>query len=76
MAADFIGYRLDTLDLAGGAVHDPLASLVFCHPPKVDLSVINGRIRIQDEQLLDVDLPVLIERHNEIAVALVRGELA
>jgi cytosine/adenosine deaminase-related metal-dependent hydrolase len=75
MAADFIGYRLDTLDLAGGAVHDPLASLVFCHPPKVDLSVINGRIRVQDGQLIDVDLPVLVERHNEIAVALARGEL-
>ncbi|HKV59432.1 MAG TPA: 8-oxoguanine deaminase [Ktedonobacteraceae bacterium] len=76
MAADFIGYRLDTLDLAGGAVHDPLASLLFCHPPKVDLSVINGRIRILEQQLLDVDLPVLVERHNAIAVALARGELA
>jgi 8-oxoguanine deaminase len=76
MAADFIGYRLDTLDLAGGAVHDPLASLVFCHPPKVDLSVINGRIRVLEQQLLDVDLPVLIERHNVIAVVLARGELA
>lgn len=75
MAADFIGYRLDTLDLAGGAVHDPLAALVFCHPPRVDLSVINGRVRIQQQQLLDVDLPVLIERHNAIARALARGEL-
>lgn len=76
MAADFIGYRLDTLDMAGGAVHDPLASLVFCYPPKVDLSVINGRVRVLERQLLDVDLPVLVERHNAIAVALVRGELA
>ncbi len=75
MAADFIGYRLDTLSLAGGAVHDPLAALVFCHPPQVDLSVINGRVRVQDQQLLDIDLPVLIERHNAIARALVRGEL-
>ena len=75
MAADFIGYRLDTLDLAGGAVHDPLAALVFCHPPKVDLSVINGRVRVRDGELQAVDLPVLIERHNEIAVGLVRGEL-
>ncbi|HET9495508.1 MAG TPA: 8-oxoguanine deaminase, partial [Chloroflexia bacterium] len=33
MSADFIGYRLDTVGLAGGAVHDPLASLVFCQPP-------------------------------------------
>ncbi len=75
MAADFIGYRLDTLDLAGGAIHDPLASLVFCHPPKVDLSVINGQVRVRDGQLVDVDLPVLVERHNEIALALARGEL-
>jgi 8-oxoguanine deaminase len=75
MAADFIGYRLDTLELAGGAPHDPLASLIFCHPPQVDLSVINGRIRVQDGALLDVDLPPLIARHNAIARALVRGEL-
>ena len=75
MAADFIGYRLDTLDLAGGAVHDPLASLLFCYPPKVDLSVINGRMRVQHGQLLDIDLPMLIERHNNIAFKLARGEL-
>jgi 8-oxoguanine deaminase len=75
MAADLIGYRLDALSLAGGAVHDPLASLVFCQPPNVDLSVINGRVRVQDGHLLDVDLPLLIERHNAIALALARGEL-
>ncbi len=75
MAADFIGYRLDTLALAGGAIHDPLASLVFCHPPQVDMSVINGRVRVQNGILLDVDLTALVERHNAIAYALVRGEL-
>lgn len=75
MAADFIGYRLDTLALAGGAPHDPLASLVFCQPPSVDLSVINGRVRVQAQTLLDIDLPALVERHNAIAHALVRGEL-
>lgn len=73
MAADFIGYRLDTLAFAGGAVHDPVAALVFCQPPAVDLSVINGRVRVQDGQLLDVDLPVLIERHNSLARTLVNG---
>ena len=75
MGADFIGYRLDTLGLAGGAPHDPLASLVFCHPPQVDLSVINGRMRVREQTLLDIDLPSLIRRHNGIARALVRGEL-
>jgi len=75
MAADFIGYRLDTLGLAGGAIHDPLASLVFCHPPQVDLSIINGKVRVQNQRLLNIDLPALVERHNAIAYALVRGEL-
>ena len=75
MAADLIGYRLDALELAGGAVHDPLAALVFCQPPAVDLSVVNGRVRIEAGEFVDVDLLPLIERHNAIARALVRGEL-
>jgi cytosine/adenosine deaminase-related metal-dependent hydrolase len=74
MAADFIGYRVDTLPLAGAAVHDPLAALLFCQPPTVDLSVINGRVRVQDGRLVDVDLPPLIAQHNAIARAMVRGE--
>ncbi|HLZ24273.1 MAG TPA: amidohydrolase family protein, partial [Ktedonobacterales bacterium] len=75
MAADFIGFRLDTLALAGGAVHDPLAALVFCQPPNVDLSVINGRVRVREGHLLHADLPRLIELHNALARALVRDEL-
>ena len=74
MAADFVGYRLDTLALAGGAIHDPLAALVFCWPPYADLSVINGRVRVEQGSLVDVDLPPLIERHNALARALVRGD--
>ena len=75
MAADIIGYRLDTFGLAGGAIHDSLAALVFCQPPNVDLSIINGRVRVRDGQLLDHDQRALIARHNAIAQALVRGEL-
>lgn len=74
MAADIIGYRLDTLALAGGAVHDPMAALVFCQPPRVDLSIINGRMRVQYGQLVDIELAPLIARHNQIARAMVRGE--
>ncbi|MGZ6389953.1 MAG: 8-oxoguanine deaminase [Ktedonobacterales bacterium] len=74
MAADIVGWRVDGLSLAGGAVHDPAGALVFCQPQNVDLSVINGRVRIREGQLTDVELPALIERHNAIARALVRGE--
>jgi 8-oxoguanine deaminase len=75
MAADIVGYRLDELGLAGGAVHDPVAALVFCRPGNVDVSIINGRERIRDGAFVDVDLPRLIDRHNRIARALVRDEL-
>ena len=65
----------DTIGLADGAVHDPIAALVFCQPPGVDLSVISGRVRVQEGQLLGVELPVLVEQHNRLARDLVRGEI-
>ena len=73
MAADFIGYRLERLDFAG-ATHDPLASLVFCTPVNVDLSVVNGRLRVQEGQIVDLDLLPLIRRHNAISRAMIRDE--
>jgi len=73
MAADFIGYRLEQLDFAG-ALHDPLAALVFCTPQKVDFSVINGRARVKDGEIVGLDLPALVRRHNEISRAMLRGE--
>jgi cytosine/adenosine deaminase-related metal-dependent hydrolase len=72
-AADFIGIRLDQLDYAG-ALHDPLAALVFCQPQGVDISIINGQIVVEDGHLLRVDLGPLIERHNRISRELVLGE--
>ena len=45
MAADFIGVRIDTLAMAGAAVHDPLAAVVFTQPATVDLNVIASGAR-------------------------------
>ena len=73
MAADFIGYRLERLDFAG-ALHDPLAALVFCTPPKVDLSVINGKVRVNDGEIVGLDVTALTRRHNEISRKMLRGE--
>ncbi len=73
MSADLVGYRLDHPTFAG-AGHDPAAALIFCQPPNVDLSVINGRIVIEDGHLKTVDLPLLVEKHNAISRALIRGE--
>jgi cytosine/adenosine deaminase-related metal-dependent hydrolase len=73
MAADLIGIRVDDLATAGGSVHDPFASLVFCRIPDVDLNIVNGRIRVRDGRLVDVDVPSLVARHAEAARALVHN---
>jgi cytosine/adenosine deaminase-related metal-dependent hydrolase len=70
-AADFIGVPLDQLGVAGGAIHDPLAALFLCTIPKVDLSVINGRIIVKDGELQTIDLPKVLEKHNQIAAKIV-----
>ncbi len=73
MAADCIGYRLERLDFAG-ALDDPLAALVFCTPPKVDLSVINGKVRVKDGEIVGLDVAALVRRHNEISRKMLRGD--
>lgn len=72
MAADVIGWRTDTVALAGAAVHDPLAALVFCRPERVDLSIVNGAIRVRNGAIVGFDLPGHVSRHNAFARALSR----
>jgi 8-oxoguanine deaminase len=70
-AADVIGWRMDRLAYAG-ALHDPVAALVFCQPQNVDLAIVNGRQRVRGGEILDLDLPGLIAAHNTRARALVQ----
>ncbi|MET0448872.1 MAG: 8-oxoguanine deaminase [Aeromicrobium sp.] len=70
MMGDVIGIRLDTLAMAGGAVHDPLGAVVFCQPPTVDLSLVGGRTVVRDGVLQTIDTGPLVERHNRIARSL------
>lgn len=71
-AADFIAINLERIDYAG-ALHDPVAALVFCAPVKVDYNVVGGRIVVEEGQLATADLPVLIEEHNLAARRLLNG---
>ncbi|MDX2160082.1 MAG: 8-oxoguanine deaminase [bacterium] len=73
MAADFVAYRVDTPAFAG-AQHDLAAALVFCAPPSVDYSVINGRVVVKEGHLQTLDLGALVERHNALSKALIRGD--
>jgi 8-oxoguanine deaminase len=70
-AADFVGIDLNTLSMAGGGVHDPLAALLLCTVDRVSLSVINGRVVVRDGRLLTIDVGDLVERHNRIAEQIV-----
>jgi cytosine/adenosine deaminase-related metal-dependent hydrolase len=72
MSADFIAVNLNDVAYAGGR-HDPVAAVVFCHPGRVDLSVINGKIIVQDGRLTTVDLMPHLQRHNAIARAMING---
>jgi 8-oxoguanine deaminase len=73
MAADLAGVRLDSLALAGGAVHDPLAALVFCRPGNVDFTVVNGVPLVEHGTFTALDVDRLVAQHNVHARTLVSG---
>jgi cytosine/adenosine deaminase-related metal-dependent hydrolase len=73
-AADFVGVNLNRLSFAGAACHDPLASLVLCTPPNVDLSVINGRIVVENGAIPGFDMARAVARQNELALQLAAAE--
>jgi 8-oxoguanine deaminase len=64
-AADLIAIDVERVEFAG--VGDPVAGLVFCGPPRVDLCVIDGRIVVEDGHLESIDLEAVRRRHNEVA---------
>lgn len=72
MAADFAAYNLEQVGFAG-ALHDPVAALLFCMPVNADYTVINGRVVVRQGHLQTIDLPVVLERHNRLARTLVEG---
>lgn len=69
-AADVVGWRLDDVAHAG-ALHDPVAALVFCQPQNVDLAIVDGRQRVRGGVIVGLDLAALAVEHNRRAHALV-----
>lgn len=65
--ADLACFDTRTIGMAGAAVHDPVASLIFCAPPAARHTVVHGRLIVRDGILTTVDAPKLIERHNRFA---------
>jgi cytosine/adenosine deaminase-related metal-dependent hydrolase len=73
MCADLALFDLRTLGFAGGAVHDPVASLLFCASPQAACTVVNGRVVVREGQLTTVELGPLLEKHNAFARQLVES---
>jgi cytosine/adenosine deaminase-related metal-dependent hydrolase len=71
MAADFVSFPLDEIGMAG-AQEDPVAALLLCQVPRVRHSVVNGRVLVDDGELVSLPLAPLIERHNRLAAQLRR----
>jgi len=71
MAADLALFDLRGLGFAGGAVHDPVASLLLCAPAQAAYTIVNGRVVVRDGQLTTLDLGPLVEQHNRLAALLV-----
>ncbi len=65
--ADFFAVNMNRLEFSGGAVHDPVAALIFCQPVRVDYTVVGGKFIVKEGQLLTVDEHRLAEHHNKAA---------
>ncbi len=70
--ADFIAINLNRLEYAG-ALHDPLAAIVFCHPGRVDWNFVHGQAVVREQQLVRLDEHALAGRHNQAAKRLLQG---
>jgi cytosine/adenosine deaminase-related metal-dependent hydrolase len=64
--ADFVAFTTNQLELAG-ALHDPVAALLFCSPQKVNHSFIGGRQIVKEGELLSIDVNTLVHKHNQAA---------
>jgi cytosine/adenosine deaminase-related metal-dependent hydrolase len=70
--ADFLAIHLNRLGYSG-ALHDPVAAIVFCAPVQSDYTVVGGKFIVKEGQLVTVDLPDLMEKHNKAAKRLLNG---
>jgi 8-oxoguanine deaminase len=73
MCADLALFDLGSVAFAGGAVHDPVASLLLCASPQAAYTVVQGKVVVRAGQLATMELPPLIERHNRLALRLAQS---
>ena len=70
--ADFFSLDLDTPGYAG-ALHDPVAAVVFCAPQTARHTVINGKPVVKDGVVVTMDMRPVITTHNRCAAELLEA---
>ena len=73
LCADLALFDLNTLGFAGGAVHDPVGSLLLCASAQAAYTVVNGKVVVREGQLATMELAPLLERHNRLAILLAQS---
>lgn len=68
-AADLIAIDLSEIQYAG-AGWDPVAAVVFSHPGRVKLSLINGKVVVENGALVNIDIRALARQQNLLAASL------
>jgi len=69
-AADLIAIDVNRLEYAGAG--DLVAALVFCAPAKVDFSIVNGWLVVEEGRLTAMEIEPMIARHNAIAREMIK----
>jgi 8-oxoguanine deaminase len=72
MAADVVAFDLRGIEHAG-ALHDPVAALVFSAPTRAAYTMVNGKLVVREGRLVMVDERKLAARHNALARVLIEG---
>ncbi|MEX0795452.1 MAG: 8-oxoguanine deaminase [Acidimicrobiia bacterium] len=69
-AADMIAIDLNRVEFAG-ALHDPVAAVVFSGPSKVDHSWVGGRPLVEHGKVVGIDVGSLVAEHNRLSKTLI-----
>ena len=70
-AADIAAFDCRGIDFAG-AEWDLLAGLLFCGSAKTSYTIINGKVIVDQGQLVTMDMPKLLENHRAMTADLMR----
>ena len=68
MQADLACFKLDEMRFSGS--HEPLAALLLCGAHKADAVMVKGQWRVQNGEIVDLDVAELMQRHHTSALHL------